>query len=116
MCLATTWEKACKIRSSIEGRSCSQQTLGVSPLIRDADRLITPALQDRIRKRHPEARFTIVTGTPMARHNWTPPGRTGRLKALMLHFPEKLDQSEGVGKRGLVTDALDAYALLWTAR
>lgn len=116
MLRAATWEEACAIRFEIEGKRCSRQAFGILPLIREVDRLMTPALQNRVREGHPEASFTIMTGTPMLHYKGKPQGRADRLAALRSHFPDLPEQIDAFGRAGAITDALDAYALLWTAR
>lgn len=113
---ASTWEEACEIRTRIDGKRYSRQTFGILPLIRAVDRLMTPKLQDRVREGHPEVSFTVMAGAPMKHYKGTAEGKEERMQALAQEFPDFRQRLDAFGARSAVTDIIDAYALLWTAR
>jgi predicted RNase H-like nuclease len=110
--------------AQVRGYGMSRQAFGILPKIREVDRLMTPALQQRVYEAHPELAFMWLTGYPMRHNKKTPAGREERLQAI-----EKLpgapfrDLRPGF-ERALHTfkrfqvapdDLLDAYVLAWTA-
>lgn len=60
--------------------------------------------------------FTALAGAPMKHWKKMPEGRCERLTALQPHFTDLHEQLDGLKRRGAVTDAIDAYAMLFTAR
>jgi predicted RNase H-like nuclease len=109
----------------VRGSGLSLQAFGIVPKIREVDRLMTPALQQRVYEAHPELAFTALMGHPMRYGKKTAAGREERLQALE-HAPSTL--FHGVRQalaRALKTfrrtqvapdDLLDAYVLVWTAQ
>ena len=88
------------------------------------DRLLTPALQQRVYEAHPELAFRSLAGHPLASRKKTMAGREARL-CLLEHIPGPLFHSIRPAfehilhgyKRTQVApdDILDAYVLVWTA-
>lgn len=114
---AETYEEACQKRYKIEKKMCSVQLYSILPAIRDADNQLTPALQSRVREGHPEVSFTLLNGgSPMRHPKKNPAGCDERLTLLARHFPDVQERVASLSKIGAETDAIDAYALLWTAR
>lgn len=116
MLSASTWEEACSIRYRIEEKRCSKQAFGILPLVRATDEAMHPALQRRVREGHPEVSFTLLSGAPMKHHKSRPAGIAERRSVLEPHFPDMPERIREFGRPGALTDILDAYVLLWTAR
>ena len=114
---AATWEEACRIRERIEGLRCSRQTAGILPRIRAVDRRITPELQEEgVVEGHPEVVFAAIANLRGLGHpKRQPAGREERMALLRERFDDVDAGLESI-PRGLRGDAVDAYALLWTAR
>ena len=114
---AATWEEACRIREGIDGLRCSRQTAGILPRIRAVDRRITPGLQDEgVVEGHPEVVLAVMANLRGLRHpKRLREGREERLALLRATFPDVDERLAGLAA-GLRGDAVDAYALLWTAR
>ena len=110
------WSRAAAIGREVEGRACSRQLAAILPRIAAVDRRVTPVLQDRLVEGHPEVSFALLARRRGLRHQKrAPAGRTERLGLLRPHFPDILERLDGVAG-GVGGDAVDAYALLWTAR
>lgn len=120
---ANAWGKAQakRLTGQEKGGGLSKQAWMIAPKIREADAVMTPALQKRISEAHPELAFTRLNGgAPCAHSKRTSEGRQER-KALLaqsdLH-PDSLflqlreDASGGVG----LDDLYDACALALTAK
>src|SRR4030095_12244879 len=60
----------------------SVQAFHILPKIREVDRLMTPALQQRVYEAHPELAFRSLTGHPMRHNKKTTAGQRERLGAL----------------------------------
>jgi predicted RNase H-like nuclease len=69
-------------RARREGGGLSAQAWNIVPKIREADALLTPDLQERVREGHPEVAFARLGGGPMAHRKKTAQGRTDRLGVL----------------------------------
>src|SRR4030095_8671378 len=59
----------------------SVQAFHILPKIRQVDRLMTPALQQRVYEAHPELAFLTLTGHPMRHNKKTPAGHEERVVA-----------------------------------
>jgi predicted RNase H-like nuclease len=116
MLKAETYEEACSARHAVDGKRCSRQAFGTLPIIREVDAHMTSELQRRVREGHPEVSFTALAGAPMAFRKLSQEGRKERLQALRANFGDLGHQLEGLRTPGAVTDAIDAYAMLFTAR
>jgi predicted RNase H-like nuclease len=113
---AETYQEACSIRLAVDGKRCSRQAFGILCIIRQVDAHMTSDLQRRVREGHPEVSFTALAGAPMAFSKLSSEGRDKRLNVLGSHFGNQLPQLAGLKTRGAVTDAIDAHAMLFTAR
>lgn len=101
----------------IDGRKGSQQLFAILPLIREVDRVMSPDLQARVREGHPEVSFLGMNGGKTMPHKKSSlQGRLGRLDLVEQHFPGATQRIRGISESAAAGDALDAYALLWTAR
>lgn len=116
MLAAATWEEACEIRERIEGKRCSKQVFGILSKIRELDTRVTPELQGRVREGHPEVSFAALRGEPLEHYKGTPEGRALRLELLLRVFPDLRERIQKFAVPNALTDVLDAYTLLWTAR
>lgn len=115
---ATDYAEACRISRDVRGKAVSVQLFNIIAKIREADRVVSPTLQDRLFEMHPELSFTMLAGAPMRASKRTPAGRAERVAALQRAFGG-LDVSRwleppppGAGR----DDVLDAFAGAWTAR
>jgi predicted RNase H-like nuclease len=111
--------------AQVRGYGMSRQAFGILPKIREVDRLMTPALQQRVYEAHPELAFRLLTGHPMRHNKKTPAGREERLRALakapgapFRDLRPTLARMLQPFKRlqAAPDDLLDAYVLAWTAR
>ena len=106
----------------VRGHGLSIQAFGIMAKIREVDRLMTPALQERVYEAHPELAFRSLAGAPMRHSKKTPAGREERLQALerLASFRAVRDLLGTVATRyrrsqvGL-DDCLDACVLAWLA-
>jgi predicted RNase H-like nuclease len=107
--------EASRLRLAAEGKRCSVQLAAILPKIREVDSLLNPARQLNVREGHPEVSFAIMNGDQSMSHpKRRPSGREERIGLLSGHFPDLLTALTGVGR--FQEDAIDAYAMLWTAR
>jgi predicted RNase H-like nuclease len=92
----------------------SRQTYNLLAKMREADAVITPAVQDRVRESHPEVSFRALKGDVLHHAKRTPEGRHERMALLASVFgPEVTDWR---APRGAALDDLyDAAVLAWTA-
>jgi predicted RNase H-like nuclease len=94
---------------SAEAPRCSRQLLNIFDKIREADSVFGPARQGGWMEGHPEVSFALMAGgRGLVAPKRTPEGRAERLALLARCFPDLPGE--------LDCDAVDAYALLWTAR
>lgn len=120
------YREACAValRTSDPPRKVSKQTFNLFAKIREVDRLMSPALQDRVVECHPEAAFVAMNGgvpldepKKVKSRPWEPglALRRGLLKAR--GFPRDLLATTGLpaGIAG-ADDLLDACACAWTAQ
>jgi predicted RNase H-like nuclease len=107
--------EASRLRFAAEGKRCSVQLAAILPKIREVDNLLNPGMQLKVREGHPEVSFAIMNGGKSMSHaKRRLAGRKERIGLLRDHFPEVLTALSEVGRLRL--DAIDAYAMLWTAR
>jgi predicted RNase H-like nuclease len=116
MLSATTYVEAKAARLNVDGKGCSLQAYGILPVVRDVDASMSADLQRRVREGHPEVSFMELAGSPLTTKKRTTEGRHQRLSALEPYFSDLSEQIHGLKRRGAVTDAIDAYAMLFTAR
>ncbi len=115
--LDNIWKEACRIRWRIEGKKCSKQVAAILPKIHEVDQAMTPEQQNRIREGHPEVSFAAMNGNrPMRHRKLTQDGRQERVDLLVKYFHDIREQIAACTIRGAITDVIDAYACLWTAR
>jgi predicted RNase H-like nuclease len=110
--------------AQVRGHGLSIQAFNILPKIRDVDRVMTPALQQRVYEAHPELAFQALAGQPLQHSKKTVAGREERLRvldtlpSLLFHrIRAAFEQSRRGYKRTDVApdDILDAYVLVWTA-
>lgn len=96
-----------------QGCPMTIQAFNIVPKVRDVDRVMTPALQTRVREVHPELCFhTMSGGQPVGASKRRRAGRDARralLRRAGIEVPQRLP-----GARP--DDLLDAGAALWGAR
>ena len=115
MLVARDQGEASRLRFATEGKRCSVQLAAILPKIREVDNLLSPERQLKVREGHPEVSFAIMNGSKsMSYPKRGSAGREERIRLLGGHFPDVLTALSGVGRFRL--DAIDAYAMLWTAR
>lgn len=101
----------------------SLQAYHLLPRMREADALLTPALQERVREAHPELAFARLLGHPAHASKKRPEGRAERLAALdasgAFREPAQalLDRALDAWPRRVLQpdDVLDALAIALTA-
>lgn len=110
----TTYDLARKCRLTLEDKSITRQAWAIVRKVKEADALLTPELQKRLREGHPEISFALMNGgEPLLQSKHSTAGQQARLKLLSAAFPH-LDLSRH--SRAVREDVLDAHAMLWTAR
>jgi predicted RNase H-like nuclease len=115
MLLARDQREASRIRFEAEGKRCSAQLAAILPKIREVDDLLNPERQLKVREGHPEVSFAIMNDSRSMSHpKRRSAGREERIGLLAGQFPDVLTALAGVGRFSI--DAVDAYAMLWTAR
>ena len=98
------------------GHGIGAQAFNIHEKIRQVDRLMTPALQARVREAHPELCFAAMRDAPCAWPKRTPDGRAERIAALGAACPWLAGGRVGSVPRGAASDdLLDALAAAWTA-
>lgn len=112
---ARTYEKACTISLRVSGRKMSKQSFALIDKIRQADRVMTPELQERVVEVHPEVSFWALNGgQAMAHKKKSAAGKQERLQLLTRVFQDGLASvavPAGAGR----DDLLDACVAAWTA-
>jgi len=114
---ASSYEEAKRLSREIHGKAPSMQAYSIFKRILDVDNEMTPSLQKRVREAHPEVCFAEMNGRkPLHTKKKDAEGQAERLGVLRPHFHDISKQVEAFGRRGLISDVIDAYACLWTAR
>lgn len=117
---AASYAEACARSLHACGRRLSRQLYGILGKISEVDRLLTPAVQSRVREVHPEVTFAVLAGRNrgLARSKKTPAGESERLVILMrmapAFDPESVRRRLGVAAVAR-NDIIDAVACLITA-
>jgi predicted RNase H-like nuclease len=112
---APDYVTACAISNAAVGKRCSKQLHAIMPKIKEVDDVMTPDLQGNVREGHPELSFTMMNGgVPMNAHKSEAEGVEQRRGLLRRSFQDLEHQLSTIDDAFLV-DALDAYALLWSA-
>lgn len=106
----------------VRTKGLTRQAFHLLPKIREADQLMTPALQRRIRETHPELVFCALAGSPMRLNKKTAEGRRERTLALRKCSPILAGAAASppvyrnnlttAGPRAAPDDVIDALALL----
>ncbi len=106
--------------TSYAGRRLSRQLYGILGKINEVDRLLTPAVQSRVREVHPEVTFAVLAGRGrgLARSKKTPAGERERLAILKriapAFDPERVRRILGAAAVAR-DDIVDAVACMVTA-
>ncbi len=117
---AGTFVEACALNRAARGTGVSIELFNILPKIAEVDRLITPALQERVREAHPEVVFATLAGTGrgLLHAKRTPAGEAERLALLAPYFSNidpGVTRAE-LGRRWVARDDIvDALACLVTA-
>lgn len=118
---ASTYDEASRAnrRSSPHAIGMSRQSFGILPKIREADALVTPALQERVVECHPELSFYEMNGrAPVVPSKKRSAGRAERRRLLERSWGTELASHVETFRRGPRVpwdDVLDAMAACWTA-
>ncbi len=116
-CLLETssYAEANALSRSVLGKGMSAQAYGILNKIRDADRSMTPHLQQRIVESHPEVSFWALAGDePLSNYKRTREGAAERLRLLETIFGREIrDVAKPHGSAW--DDLYDACVLAWTA-
>lgn len=88
-------------------RGLTLQSWHILPKIREADALVTPRTQRRVREAHPELAFASMNGGAPLPSKHAPAGLRAR---------QRLVGRPDVPRGARLDDALDALALQWSAR
>ena len=112
---ANTYEEACILSERASGGKLSRQAFAILPKVREADLLMTPALQDRVVEVHPEVSFWALNGRRTLEF-WKrkPQGAQERLHILAPAFADSIPALRAPKGSGL-DDLYDACAAAWTA-
>lgn len=122
--MATEYRDACAIAlaHSDPPRKVSKQSFNIFAKIREVDRLMTPALQDRVVECHPETAFWAMNGeAPLdapkkVKSRPYPPGLALRRKLLAATgLPPAFLETRFRAAEAGPDDLLDACACAWTA-
>lgn len=121
--VATTYAHACRLNFEACGKKITKQLFGILPKISAVDRLMSPALQERVREAHPEVSFAAVAGggRGMSHYKKSPEGEKERLR-LLSGFFGPIDAGNILARHGLWRagvardDIVDALVCLATAR
>jgi predicted RNase H-like nuclease len=107
--------EASRLRFAAEGKRCSVQLAAILPKIREVDSLVSPEMQLKVREGHPELSFAMMNESQSMSHpKRRSAGRDERIGHLRRQFPDVLMALAGAGR--FEEDAIDALAMLWTAR
>jgi len=115
---ATNYKTACEISFKHCGKKLSKQTFQLVDKIRQADDLMTPQMQHRVREIHPEICFWALNNQkPMQYKKRTLPGISERINLLSPLFVDLQQALNSTGnyKRTASDDILDAFTAAWTA-
>jgi predicted RNase H-like nuclease len=114
MLAARSQTEASRLRRAVDGKGCTVQLAAILPKIREVDALMSAEMQRIVREGHPEVTFAVMNNDhPMAQPKRRKAGRDERLALLVHHFPDAPIRLAEL--RHFREDAIDAYAMLWTA-
>lgn len=107
--------EASRLRFAVEGKRCSVQLAAILPKVREVDNLLSQERQVKVHEGHPEVSFAYMNGGKAMSHpKRSLAGRDERVRLLGGHFH---DVPGGLARLGrFQLDAIDAYAMLWTAK
>jgi predicted RNase H-like nuclease len=111
----STYAEARAVLAALGGPSMSAQAFGIVPAVRDVDRCVDAADDDRVVETHPEIAFGLLSGEPALAGKKTPAGQADRIRALTSWRPDLLAVLASVPAGVRLDDALDALACLWVA-
>ena len=123
---ASTWEEASALGREAAGVGLSKQAWNLVPKIRHVDELWTPTVADTLVEVHPEVTFAEMAGGPVLTKKSDPQGMHDRCRLLARHLclpglantwrDEFIDRLLDSVPRRIRVDAVDALAVLWSAR
>ncbi len=112
---ATSYAEACRLSRADSGKSITRQAYNIFDKVRDADRAMTPALQQRVVESHPEIAFRALNGgQPVVSKKRSAVGREER--AQLLHLLDTDPRELTVPRQAARDDLYDACALTYTAQ
>ncbi len=111
-----SWENANAVSRSVSGKGLSKQAWNLVPKVRELDEAWTPEIATLIVEGHPEVSFAQMAGGPLTSKKNTPAGRADRMHLLGAPLPPAGHQVVASCPTSWRTDAIDALALVWTAR
>jgi predicted RNase H-like nuclease len=114
---ADSYEKASALNrsSSKHAIGLSKQVYGLVAKLREVHDAMSPDLQMRVREVHPEVSFTAMNDSrPLETSKRSAEGQEERVSLLEQHFPKVRETLDSM-KRGVLLDAIDAYAAAWSA-
>lgn len=112
------YREANAVSRRINGKGFTRQGFALVPKIIEVDEVVRrqPGLT-LISEGHPEVSFALMNGRePLADPKRTPDGRRHRLGLLRRHLTTDAESLVDGVERRFQGDAVDALALLWTAR
>lgn len=116
---AESYSEANRIWREVEGKGCSAQGFALVPKLMEIDELVRRRSGNGVRfvEGHPEVSFAMMNGeaaVPVSKHS--PVGLKMRCDLLAHAFGCDIGELVARQPRSTRTDAVDALALLWTAR
>jgi len=114
----TSYDEACRVGRSKDGRAISKQTWNILGKIREADALLrAPQRAFSMHEVHPELSFTVWVESTLVPSKKTEAGRLARLHLVERYFPGQYARVRAAVTRTAChdDDILDAFAALWSA-
>lgn len=115
---APTFDEAQRRSEALIGRGTSQQAFAIFPKIAEANRTVTPEMQDRMFEVHPEVSFWALAGRPMVHAKKDEPGYDERRALLEVATGVTLrtrKEAFSWARPAKPDDLLDAVVAAWTA-
>jgi len=115
---APTYTEASEWSRAVIGKGVSQQAFAIYAKIAEANRLVTPAMQDRVFELHPEVSFCALAGHPMWAPKRSQAGYAERRALLEAALGVTLWERRAafaVARPAMPDDVLDATVAAWTA-
>jgi predicted RNase H-like nuclease len=115
---AATYDQTAGLSRSLTGKGISKQGYAIYSKVAEANRAVTPLLQERVIEVHPEVSFwALNAGRPMAYHKSLPEGYQERRvlleEALGLMLPNR-DEARKLARPASADDFLDAVVAAWS--